>query len=348
MSQNGEDRVLLGGSPAVVMMETATQLLIQHAGGSEFVPKSSSRITRCGGSEGGDSSPSKKREREAAATSAAEGAPTPARSDGSLNEEDDECFICGNGGKLTCCDVCPRVYHLRCLPPSDAATLRQQANEDSAWWCPRCRRVSRLAFVLAREIMHPDAGAPSSQHEVAQRLHKFMSDEMHDEEWDVLHDAGAALLTAMGAASLPKDGGSHLSHVAEEVARRMAERPSPEWWANCCESIPEEPIVKGGGGRPGGGRPGDGGGSDGLAGPGSDGPGGSGGSGSGTQARTAATSEYRGVSRRYGKWKARIKQNGHDLVIGDFEDEIEAARAYDRKARQLHGEKAMLNFPGMD
>jgi hypothetical protein len=43
--------------------------------------------------------------------------------------------------------------------------------------------------------------------------------------------------------------------------------------------------------------------------------------------------------------QARIKQNGHDIVIGDYEDEISAARAYDRKARQLHGNKAQLNFP---
>jgi len=63
------------------------------------------------------------------------------------------------------------------------------------------------------------------------------------------------------------------------------------------------------------------------------------------QQPASRTSEYRGVSRRYGKWKARIKQNGHDLVIGDFDDEIEAAKAYDRKARQLHGDKASLNFP---
>ena len=51
------------------------------------------------------------------------------------------------------------------------------------------------------------------------------------------------------------------------------------------------------------------------------------------------------MSRRYGKWKARIKQNGSDLVIGDFDDELEAAYAYDAKARQLHGDKAMLNVP---
>ena len=57
------------------------------------------------------------------------------------------------------------------------------------------------------------------------------------------------------------------------------------------------------------------------------------------------TSEYRGVSRRYGKWKARIKQSGTDFVIGDFPDELSAARAYDKKARELHGDKAALNFP---
>ena len=43
--------------------------------------------------------------------------------------------------------------------------------------------------------------------------------------------------------------------------------------------------------------------------------------------------------------QARIKQNGTDLVIGDFEDELEAARAYDAKARELHGDRAFLNFP---
>ena len=57
-----------------------------------------------------------------------------------------------------------------------------------------------------------------------------------------------------------------------------------------------------------------------------------------------STSSFRGVSKRYGRYKARIKQNGSDTIIGDFDDEIEAARAYDRKAREIHGEKALVNF----
>ena len=43
----------------------------------------------------------------------------------SENEEDDECYECGQGGNLTCCDVCPRVYHLRCLPSADSSALRR-------------------------------------------------------------------------------------------------------------------------------------------------------------------------------------------------------------------------------
>ena len=58
------------------------------------------------------------------------------------------------------------------------------------------------------------------------------------------------------------------------------------------------------------------------------------------------TSQYRGVSRRYGygRWKARIKQNGTDVIIGHFENEVEAALAYDKKVRQLHGEQVLTNF----
>jgi hypothetical protein len=33
------------------------------------------------------------------------------------------------------------------------------------------------------------------------------------------------------------------------------------------------------------------------------------------------------------------------LLIGDFDREIEAARAYDAKARQLFGDYASLNMP---
>lgn len=72
---------------------------------------------------------------------------------------------------------------------------------------------------------------------------------------------------------------------------------------------------------------------------------GGGGGGANGQAPRISTSHYRGVSKRYGRYKARIKQNGSDTVLGDFADEIEAARAYDRKAREIHGDKALVNFP---
>jgi hypothetical protein len=61
-----------------------------------------------------------------------------------------------------------------------------------------------------------------------------------------------------------------------------------------------------------------------------------------------AGSKYRGVSwnKRCNKWLARIKHDGKLLHLGYFEDEAEAARAYDRAAK-VHKEagRAQLNFP---
>jgi len=59
------------------------------------------------------------------------------------------------------------------------------------------------------------------------------------------------------------------------------------------------------------------------------------------------TSRYKGVYRdkRRNKFVARIYTNGKQIFIGYFDDEIEAAKAYDRKARELFGEFAYLNFP---
>jgi hypothetical protein len=58
-------------------------------------------------------------------------------------------------------------------------------------------------------------------------------------------------------------------------------------------------------------------------------------------------SQYRGVCwhKSNNKWIAHIKYDGKDHHIGYFEDEEEAAKAYDKAAREHHGEKAQLNCP---
>lgn len=58
------------------------------------------------------------------------------------------------------------------------------------------------------------------------------------------------------------------------------------------------------------------------------------------------TSRYRGVSKQAASsWMARIKHDRKAVYIGIFSNEVLAAKAYDRKATELFGELASLNFP---
>jgi len=59
-----------------------------------------------------------------------------------------------------------------------------------------------------------------------------------------------------------------------------------------------------------------------------------------------STSKYKGVSwcQAAGKWRARIRPNRKQMHLGCFDNEIKAARAYDKKAKELFGEFAYLNF----
>ena len=66
------------------------------------------------------------------------------------------------------------------------------------------------------------------------------------------------------------------------------------------------------------------------------------------QGRGQGSSEYKGVSwnKEKRKWRANIHIDNRLKCLGCFEDEKEAAAAYDRAAKKHRGEYAFLNFGG--
>jgi len=63
--------------------------------------------------------------------------------------------------------------------------------------------------------------------------------------------------------------------------------------------------------------------------------------------RRGGSSRYKGVHwcNTNKKFRARITCNSTPLHLGYFDSEIDAAKAYDKKVRELFGEFANLNFP---
>jgi hypothetical protein len=66
-----------------------------------------------------------------------------------------------------------------------------------------------------------------------------------------------------------------------------------------------------------------------------------------SEKRKGCSSIYKGVvkDKRCNSYSARISFKGKNEYLGYFNDEIEAAKAYDAKAKELYGEFAILNFP---
>lgn len=61
-------------------------------------------------------------------------------------------------------------------------------------------------------------------------------------------------------------------------------------------------------------------------------------------------SSYKGVSwhTQLKKWRARIKVEGKEILLGVFAEEVEAAKAYDKAAREYFGGFACPNFKEID
>ncbi|XP_077869215.1 MYND-type zinc finger-containing chromatin reader ZMYND8-like [Saccoglossus kowalevskii] len=49
------------------------------------------------------------------------------------------CWICHKEGSVICCEVCPRVYHVRCLKLS--------IEPEGDWFCPECEKVTKAECV---------------------------------------------------------------------------------------------------------------------------------------------------------------------------------------------------------
>lgn len=64
--------------------------------------------------------------------------------------------------------------------------------------------------------------------------------------------------------------------------------------------------------------------------------------------QASSGSRYLGVRRvESGKWEVCLRWNGERFYVGLFDSEVVAAIARDRKAIELHGEFASLNFPNL-
>ncbi len=63
--------------------------------------------------------------------------------------------------------------------------------------------------------------------------------------------------------------------------------------------------------------------------------------------RRGGSSKYKGVTwnKRRKKFMAEIRVNQKYQYLSYFENEIDAAKAYDKKAKEFFGEFAFLNFP---
>lgn len=60
--------------------------------------------------------------------------------------------------------------------------------------------------------------------------------------------------------------------------------------------------------------------------------------------RKLGMSKYKGVVWHKKKWQVQIGHRGKEIYLGRFDNEIEAAKAYDHKAKELFGEFVYTNF----
>ncbi|PKA58367.1 chromodomain-helicase-DNA-binding protein 4 [Apostasia shenzhenica] len=77
-----------------------------------------------------------------------------------LDQNDDTCGICADGGELICCDNCPSTYHQTCLTAKDLP--------DGSWYCHNC-----ICKICNNVVSMKEYSAPLAVLECSQCEHKY-------------------------------------------------------------------------------------------------------------------------------------------------------------------------------
>ncbi|XP_075425695.1 uncharacterized protein LOC142465569 isoform X3 [Ascaphus truei] len=124
-------------------------------------------------------------------------------------QNDDECSVCGDGGDLTCCEECPRSFHVECHVPS----IQHMESSSAFWICTFCKmRRSReqreslehqqllsCQYFLLHVLCDPNNEMSATQtqplqwEDLKQKLHR-MEDGNPAHSWDFFSDVIVAVL----------------------------------------------------------------------------------------------------------------------------------------------------------
>ncbi|KAI3712104.1 hypothetical protein L1987_70653 [Smallanthus sonchifolius] len=79
-----------------------------------------------------------------------------------IDEHDDSCGLCGDGGELICCDNCPSTFHLKCLCVEELP--------EGNWYCSKC------SCWICRDVVNDNEASSLGGLKCLQCEHKY-----HDE-----------------------------------------------------------------------------------------------------------------------------------------------------------------------
>jgi hypothetical protein len=120
---------------------------------------------------------------------------------GSISMKDDDdgnlstCDICNDVGDVVCCDGCPKVYHVECVPINSASRLSLE-RDDNPWYCPKCCEKGHLNIANENEPcinveQYRRSSRLTKEIPVSGNQHDSIAESPHQKDEQMIHDSDA-------------------------------------------------------------------------------------------------------------------------------------------------------------